>query len=109
MPGSEKLAVVSIAAVSPNVTVPGPAALLHVVVMVPGTAGLPSSVTVPLRFALAGKGALASGPAFTFGPTFTSFGRMVRLSMTTLPGTVAEPLVAARPTRTLLFIAIVCA
>ena len=51
MPAALKAAVVSTAAALPKVTVPGPLTLLHAVVMLP--LGKPSSVTVPLRLALA--------------------------------------------------------
>ena len=67
MPACEKDAVVSTAAVLPNVTVPGPDIWDHVVVTCPGEVGSPSSLTVPSRLADDGSTMLWSGPAFTFG------------------------------------------
>jgi hypothetical protein len=55
VPATEKLADVLKAFAFPNVTVPGPLTLLHVVVSVAGGAGSPSSVAVPLSDALAGS------------------------------------------------------
>ena len=49
------LAVVSTALAFPKVAVPGPLTSLQIVVTVPGGFGRPSSVTVPLRFALEGS------------------------------------------------------
>ncbi len=49
------MAVVAFALAFPNVTVPGPLTLDQVVVTVAGGFGRPSSVTVPLRLAVAGS------------------------------------------------------
>src|SRR5688572_21773098 len=74
-PGSEKLAVVSIAPASPNVTVPGPLTFTQLV----ATAGMPSSgksssVTVPSSEAGAGRVIVWSSPAFTAGALFSGGG-----------------------------------
>src|SRR3972149_187553 len=67
MPGIGELAVVAPALAAPKVTVPGPLIWLQVVV---NGAGRPSSVTVPLRLALAGRGTDSSFPALTPGGVF---------------------------------------
>src|SRR5947199_407696 len=65
VPDVEKAAVVLSALTFPNVTVPGPLNLDHVVVRVP--LGKPSSVAVPDRFADAGSVIVWFNPAFTTG------------------------------------------
>jgi hypothetical protein len=55
VPSIEKLAEVFSALASPNVTVPGPLTVDHIVVNAPGGLGNPSSVAVPLRLADAGS------------------------------------------------------
>jgi hypothetical protein len=55
VPVALKLAVVFNALALPNVTVPGPLTVLHVVVNVAGGFGNPSSVAVPFRFAADGS------------------------------------------------------
>jgi hypothetical protein len=66
VPGALKVAVVAACAASAKVTVPGPLTLLHADCTT-APAGLPSSVTVPLRSAASGSVAVKSEPAFTFG------------------------------------------
>ena len=70
MPAVEKLAVVDKRLEFPNVTVPGPLTILHVVVIAPGGFGSPSSVAVPLNAALLGNVIVWSTPAFTAGAWF---------------------------------------
>src|SRR4029079_7772899 len=61
-PDTLKLAVVFNALTLPNVTVPGPLNLLHVLVST-GGAGKPSSLADPLRLAVAGSVMVWSDPA----------------------------------------------
>ena len=70
MPCAEKVAVVSTADASANVTVPGPDTTLQVVVTVAGGLGRPSSVAVPSSDAASDSATDASGPASTVGAWF---------------------------------------
>ena len=63
VPAAEKPAVVLLAPAFPNVTVPGPLTLLHVVVTAAGGFGRPSSLAVPEMFAKDGKVMFWSKPA----------------------------------------------
>jgi hypothetical protein len=54
----------------PNVTVPGPLTILHVVVNAPGGFGSPSSVAVPFSAAVFGRVIVWSVPALTVGAWF---------------------------------------
>ncbi len=71
------VAVVAFALAFAKVTVPGPLTADQVVVTVAGGFGNPSSVTVPLSVALAGKVMVWSNPAFTTGGWFTGTGLTV--------------------------------
>ena len=66
MPAMLKVAVVLSALALAKVTVPGPLTLLHDEVTV-APAGLPSSDTLPLSEALAGRVIVWSAPALTTG------------------------------------------
>ena len=53
-----------------KVTVPGPLTLIHPTVSNPGGMGKPSSLTMPLRIALARRLVVWSGPALADGERF---------------------------------------
>ncbi len=72
MPGVENCATVFSCPGVEKVTVPGPAVLVHVVVIFAGGLGRPSSLAVPFKVILDGKNTTWSGPALTVGAVFSA-------------------------------------
>jgi hypothetical protein len=95
VPGSEKLAVVSIMAAFPKVAVPGPDTFVHAVVKVPP--GSPSSVTVASSEAVAGRVTVLSVPAFTVGAVLAAFTVNEKLVVLVTPPPVAETVTVELP------------
>ena len=71
-----KVAVVESAFGALKTTAAGPLATLHVVVISPGGAGLPSSLALPVSVSVAGSVMSASAPALTIGGMFPAVGPM---------------------------------
>jgi hypothetical protein len=105
VPLVENDAVVSIADALPNVTVPGPLTIDHVVVSVP--AGNPSSVTVPSRFTTAGKVIVWLVPASTTGAWFAAFTVRLKAVPRVVPPDVPLTVIGYVPVGVLISVVIV--